>query len=812
MRRSAALIGILASLAASISAPGGEFRVSTFSADVTVPLGHRLMGVLPVKAREIVDPLEARGFVLEGAGEPIVLAAVDWCEIRNEAYRRWREALAKAAGTTPERVILSAVHQHDAPVADVGAERLLEGVGLGGELLGLAFHEEAVARVARALEEGRRAARRVTHLGIGRALVERIASNRRVVRPDGSVGFQRSSSSGGDPWMREAPEGLVDPWLRMVSFWDGETPVVALLAYATHPMSTYGRGGVSADFVGRARRDFEARFPGVFAIYASGPSGDVTAGKHNDGSLENRPRLAERLRTAMERAWRSARRVPLACASLRTAPLELEFRRDPGFAEEELQRTLRDPARDVRERILAAMGLESLRRVRRGETIDLACLDLGAALVVLFPGETFVGYGLMAERIRPDSLVLGIGYGEGWPGYIPTAAAFAEGFSDSWLWVAPGAEARMREALWRALPCGQVREGAAPCGFGSHGEEPFAVDVYAATEAHPRYSEGSIVELADGALLYATTEFAGGAEDDASARIVARRSSDGGRTWGPQRTLQENVGRKNVMSVSLKRYRSAGLSGLGMFYLVKDGPSDLRVYLRISEDEAETFGPPILVTRGQGYHVLVNDRVAQLLDGRLVVPVSWTRDALEEDRYVSFAYLSDDGGGTWVAGRGKVALPGRGAMEPEVVELRDGRLLMILRTQLGSIYASVSEDRGDTWSAAEDWGVASPESPATLRRIPATGDLLLVWNPIFSPGADHGGRRNPLAAAVSRDEGKTWTPPRVLEGDPSQTFAYASLAFAGGRALLTYYVCDEGTGRISSRFRSMPLGAFYAGR
>lgn len=521
-----------------------------------------------------------------------------------------------------------------------------------------------------------------------------------------------------------------------------------------------------------ARRGFERAFPGVFAVYASGPSGDVTAGKYNDGSLENRTRLAERLRDAMDRAWGSTRKFPLARVGFRTARLELEFRRGPGFAEEELETTLRDPAKDVRDRILAAMGLESLRRVRRGEAIDLACLDLGAAAVVLFPGETFVGYQLMAERLRPDTLVLGIGYGEGWPGYIPTAAASAEGFSDSWLWVAPGGEARMREALWRALPCPEAAEGA-PWGGGPGGEEPFALDVYAATEAHPRYSEGSIAELADDSLLYATTEFSGGVEDEASARIVARRSSDRGRTWGPQRTLQENVGRKNVMSVSLKRYRSEGLSGLGMFYLVKDGPSDLRVYLRLSEDEAETFGAPILVTRGPGYHVLANDRVAQLLDGRLVVPVSWTRDAREEDRYVSFAYLSDDGGQTWVAGRGKVALPRRGAMEPDVAELRDGRVLMIVRTQLGSIYASVSEDRGDTWSAAEDWGVPSPESPATLRRIPATGHLLLVWNPVYSPGADHGGRRVPLAAAVSR---------------------------------------DEGTGRISSRFRSVPLGWFYGGR
>jgi hypothetical protein len=191
--------------------------------------------------------------------------------------------------------------------------------------------------------------------------------------------------------------------------------------------------------------------PDVFPIYVSGPSGDVTAGKYNDGSAENRPVLAERLFEAMKAAWMNTRRTPLEGVELRSVPLELEFRRGAGYTEEALERTLRDSGRDVRERILAAMGLASLLRVREGRAIDLAGLDLGPAKVVLFPGESFVGYALMAEAMRPDSLVLGIGYGEAWPGYIPTRSDFEEGFDDVWLWVAPGAEERIRDALSRLL-------------------------------------------------------------------------------------------------------------------------------------------------------------------------------------------------------------------------------------------------------------------------------------------------------------------------------------------------------------------------
>ena len=77
-------------------------------------------------ARKVEDPLFAHGFVLLGAGRPVVLAAVDWCEIRNDAYLAWRKALADAAGTVTERVLVSSVHQHDAPVADLEAQRILQ--------------------------------------------------------------------------------------------------------------------------------------------------------------------------------------------------------------------------------------------------------------------------------------------------------------------------------------------------------------------------------------------------------------------------------------------------------------------------------------------------------------------------------------------------------------------------------------------------------------------------------------------------------------------------------------------------------------
>ena len=316
-----------------------QFRLAWFRADVTVPMGHRLMGVLPARAARVADPLEARGFVLLGADAPIVWVAVDWCEIRNEAHDRWREVLAAAAGTDPSRVIVTCLHQHDAPVADLGAQRLLDEVGLEKQLCDPEFHEAAVQRVARHCAS-LPSARRVTHMGVGQGIVHDVASNRRVVLADGQIAFTRGSNSGGDRFMRDAPDGLIDPWLRTVSFWDGDQPLLALHSYATHPMSYYGRGEVSADFVGLARRMRQQDDPQVFQIYANGCAGDVTAGKYNDGAPENRPILAKRLHAAMQDAWRNTRRWPLETVQLRSVEMSLPFRGGEQFAATALRKTL----------------------------------------------------------------------------------------------------------------------------------------------------------------------------------------------------------------------------------------------------------------------------------------------------------------------------------------------------------------------------------------------------------------------------------------------------------------------------------------
>jgi len=274
-------------------------------------------------------------------------------------------------------------------------------------------------------------------------------------------------------------------------------------------------------------------------------------------------------------------------------------------------------------------------------------------------------------------------------------------------------------------------------------------------------------------------------------------------------TLQPNVGKQNVMSASLLRLAS---DEIALVYVVKNSSSDCKGYLRLSRDEGRTWTQPVSVTPGPGYHCIHNDRLVQLRSGRLLVPVSWSKDFRQWDHSTSFCYYSDDGGKTWLRSRTEHDLPRRGAEEPAVVELRDGSVLMVIRTQMGSLYRSYSRAGGITWTPAESMGLDSPLAPATIKRIPRTGDLLLVWNnarqtpDLIDRGS--GAPRTPLTAAVSRDEGRSWINVRNIESDPAANFAYTSLLFDGDRALLSYYVHRQGS-RLALKVAVIDIDWFY---
>jgi len=398
--------------------------ICLFQSDVTPPLGSPLCGGSVEPAKEVVDRLSARGLVLLTNDKPIVLCAVDWVGIGGGGNTAWREALAEAAGTTVDRVAVHTLHQHDAPTCDFDAEALLASRGHSGDLFHVEFARQAISSAAAALKKSLGSPQTVTHLGVGAAEVREVASNRRVLGPDGKVAHVRYSSCT-DPIVRAAPEGTIDPLVRSLSFWNGDKPLLVMTYYATHPQSYYGKGGVSYDFVGMARALRETALPGVPHIHFNGASGNVAAGKYNDGSVGMRPELAARLAAGMDEAWRGTKKVPIAAEDVAWKTVDVKLPLSPPLHDEtNLLATLDNSAALARERNRAAVDLTWARRVR---PIALARLRLGNVDVLHMPGELFIEYQLAAARLKPQSTVCMAAYGDYAPGYIGTEIAYSQG-------------------------------------------------------------------------------------------------------------------------------------------------------------------------------------------------------------------------------------------------------------------------------------------------------------------------------------------------------------------------------------------------
>jgi len=335
-------------------------------------------------------------------------------------------------------------------------------------------------------------------------------------------------------------------------------------------------------------------------------------------------------------------------------------------------------------------------------------------------------------------------------------------------------------------------------------------------KGNPRNSEGAFATLKDGRILFVYTHFTGGGGDHDSAHLAGRYSADGGRTWTAEdRVIVPNEGGMNVMSVSLLRLKN---DALALFYLLKNSERDCRPVMRLSRDEGATWSEPVMcVTDEVGYYVLNNDRAIQLKSGRIVLPLClhWPQGEPKADwQGTLMCYLSDDDGATWRRSRSVFKgydTQGRRVttQEPGVVELKDGRVMMFIRASGGCQYLSWSSDGGDTWSAPVASDIQSPVSPASIKRLPSTGDLLLVWNDHAKIPASLKNRRVPLSTAISKDDGKTWQNARVLEGNSYGHYCYIAIHPVDDAVLLGYCAMSN---LAHSRITRVPLAWLYSGK
>ena len=242
-------------------------------------------------------------------------------------------------------------------------------------------------------------------------------------------------------------------------------------------------------------------------------------------------------------------------------------------------------------------------------------------------------------------------------------------------------------------------------------------------------------------------------------------------------------------------------------------------------------------------------RLRQLSSGRLLLPVYWQFNGLHPETRKAFArgthqgkpirleghghrpqmsgcyaYFSDDDGASWERSEDSIMvwpLPGErelggfgGTSEPVVQELRDGRILMLLRTKVGRFFQSISGNEGKNWRAATPTQLSSGDVPCDLDRLRSSGDLLVIWHQTSGQEIRAGYYRSRLSVALSSNEARSWSSFKTVESSPGLTEAgqispppvahirvnpnagtlpdgftmhhYPSLAFAQGQIFMTY--------------------------
>jgi sialidase-1 len=235
--------------------------------------------------------------------------------------------------------------------------------------------------------------------------------------------------------------------------------------------------------------------------------------------------------------------------------------------------------------------------------------------------------------------------------------------------------------------------------------------------------------------------------------------------------------------------------------------------MRTSLDEGKTWGDAKQISEGG----LTNGRCIRLSTGRILL-----------ESY-DCCIISDDDGKTWRDSE-KIIFSIGYCAETACIELKDGKVMMLLRTNLGCQYKSVSSDGGESWSEPVRTQLIGTDAPVSLSRIPGTGDILAIWNynwkytgngklsPVEEEALWHrttGDRRRiPLTSAISKDEGETWEHFRNLEEIPEEGWCYPAVTWIENRALVTYFssFCAfgfEGENYLTLKLKSLPAEWFY---
>ena len=300
--------------------------------------------------------------------------------------------------------------------------------------------------------------------------------------------------------------------------------------------------------------------------------------------------------------------------------------------------------------------------------------------------------------------------------------------------------------------------------------------------SRPFHHASTLVELSDGDLLAAW--YGGSYEGARDVAILSSRFKRNDNTWKKPSVLVDTPGRSDGNPVLFVDNKGV----VWLFYVTMLGEwweSCIIKYVK-STDGAYTWSTPVVMRDKTGW--MTRNKPITLTNGDVLLPV------YDEERWHSMVMISQDEGKTWTR-YGDIATE-QGVIQPTVVQLSDGTLLMYMRTggEGGYVWKSTSTDNGRTWTPASKTHLRNPNSGIEMIRT-SSGNLVLAFNDI-SRG------RTPLNVALSTDEGTTWPYKKDLETGPGE-FSYPSIIQSKDGNIHILYTHRRGeTDRFDSRFHA----------
>ncbi len=304
--------------------------------------------------------------------------------------------------------------------------------------------------------------------------------------------------------------------------------------------------------------------------------------------------------------------------------------------------------------------------------------------------------------------------------------------------------------------------------------------------------------------------------DDDNVELITR-SYDDGATWSAPQVLFEHPSR-GVWVTELFAEAGSPCAFVHTFETANHY-GDLHTYRSWTTDHGKSWSEPISLPGGVG-HVSVRQGMV-LRDGAWLFPVYWQevthgfawqrRDGRSDRRsstgqqdwlFCCGVLRSDDEGRSFRL-HGSIRHPRFRLWEPNVAELGDGSLMMLMRVtgaESGALWRSDSTDGGVTWSMPHPTDIPNPSTKLTLFTHDGAVILLNNPNPVI-------GERKPLTLWVSHDDGATWPTQLILADHPDGRGVYYPHGLMDRERQILYLACDIKTRHFLIK---IPFGDFLA--